>query len=138
MKTIAVIVAMLLGTLMHGQIEKTGNISASVINVSGTEGNVKFGLYSVETFMKAEPNFSAIGKIIEGKANVTFKNVPEGTYAVLVMHDKNDNNQMDFDSNGMPLESYGSSGNSISYGPPVWDESKFNFDGDELAIEIQF
>ena len=138
MKTIAVLVAMFLGALMHGQSEKSGNIHATVPNVTGTEGSVKFGLYSEETFMKSEPDFSAEGEIKEGKASVTFKNVPEGTYAILVMHDKNNNNQMDFDTNGMPLENYGSSGNSMPYGPPVWEESKFNFDGTEKEMEIRF
>jgi len=138
MKTIVVLIAMLLGTLMHGQAEKNGNIDATVPNITGTEGSVKFGLYTAETFMKAEPNFSAEGEIKDGKSSVTFENVPEGTYAILVMHDKNDNNQMDFDTNGMPLEQYGSSGNSMSYGPPVWEESKFEFDGTSKELEIRF
>mgnify|MGYP001359131124 FL=1 len=138
MKTIVVLIAMLLGTLMHGQTEKNGNIEATVPNVTGTEGNVKFGLYTAETFMKAEPDFSAKGEIKDGKSKVTFENVPKGTYAILVMHDKNDNNQMDFDTNGMPLEQYGSSGNSMTYGPPVWEESKFEFDGTSKEFEIRF
>ena len=138
MKTIVVLIAMLLGTLMHGQAEKKGNIDATVPNITGTEGSVKFGLYTAETFMKAEPNSSAEGEIKDGKSSVTFENVPEGTYAILAMHDKNDNNQMDFDTNGMPLEQYGSSGNSMSYGPPVWEESKFEFDGTSKELEIRF
>jgi len=137
MKTIIVLLAIFLGSLMYGQAE-SGNITASVPNVTGTEGNVKFGLYTAETFMKAEPDFSAEAEIKEGKASVIFKNIPEGVYALLVMHDKNDNNQMDYDPNGMPLENYGSSGNSMSYGPPVWENSKFNFDGSTRELEIRF
>ncbi|MGA8852779.1 MAG: DUF2141 domain-containing protein [Christiangramia sp.] len=138
MKTIVVLVAMLLGALVHAQTEKVGSISATVPNVSGTEGNVKFGLYSAETFMKAAPEFSVKAEIKDGKAIANFKDIPEGTYALLVMHDKNNNGQMDFDENGMPLENYGSSGNAMSYGPPVWEESKFEFDGNQKEIEIRF
>ncbi|MDX1761299.1 MAG: DUF2141 domain-containing protein [Christiangramia sp.] len=138
MKTLAVFAAILFGSILNAQTDKTGSISATVPNVTGTEGSVKFGLYSEETFMKNAPEFSVKAKIRDGKAIANFENVPEGTYAVLVMHDKNENNKMDFDSNGMPLEDYGSSGNALSYGPPVWEESKFEFDGSSKEMVIRF
>lgn len=138
MKTIAVLAAMLLGSLIHAQTGKTGNITATVPNVSGTEGNVRFGLYSAETFMKSAPEFSVDAEIIDGKAIANFESVPAGTYAVLVMHDKNGNGKMDFDANGMPQESYGSSGNTMPYGPPLWEESKFEFNGEKKDLEIRF
>lgn len=138
MKTIAVLAAMLLGSLIHAQTGKTGNITATVPNVSGTEGNVRFGLYSAETFMKSAPEFSVDAEIIDGKAIANFESVPAGTYAVLVMHDKNGNGKMDFDANGMPQESYGSSGNTMPYGPPLWEESKFEFNGERKDLEIRF
>ena len=121
MKTLAVLFAMLLGSIVNAQVEKTGNINATVPNVNGTEGSVLFGLYNADNFMKAEPEFSVKAEIKDGKAIANFENVPEGTYALMVMHDKNDNKRMDFDNSGMPLEDYGASGNAMSYGPPTWD-----------------
>ncbi len=138
MKTIAVLIAMFLGSLLHGQTESSGNITATVTNVSGNEGKVRFGLYSADTFMKTAPEFSVDAKIEDGKAIANFESVPAGTYAVLVMHDKNENGKMDFDANGMPQESYGSSGNAMPYGPPVWEESKFEFSGKPIDLEIRF
>jgi len=138
MKTIAVLVAMLLGALMQAQTENTGTINATVSNVIGTEGNVKFGLYSEDTFMKTAPEYSVKAEIKDGKAIANFENVPEGTYALLVMHDKNDNGKMDFDASGMPIENYGSSGTGMSYGPPSWDHSKFEFNGEQKELEIRF
>ena len=138
MKTLAVLFALLLGSIVHGQTEGSGNITATVPNVNGTEGNVLFGLYNADNFMKSRPEFSVKAKIKNGKAVANFEDIPEGTYAVLVMHDKNDNESMDFDTNGMPLEDYGTSGNGMSYGPPSWEESKFQFDGTDHAIEIRF
>ncbi|PTX43380.1 uncharacterized protein (DUF2141 family) [Christiangramia gaetbulicola] len=138
MKTIAVLVAMLIGALMQAQTENTGTINATVSNVIGTEGNVKFGLYSEDTFMKTAPEYSVKAEIKDGKAIANFENVPEGTYALLVMHDKNDNGKMDFDANGMPVENYGSSGTGMSYGPPSWDHSKFEFNGEQKELEIRF
>jgi len=137
MKTIAVFVAMLLGSLLYGQADKSGNITATVPNITGTEGSMKFGLYTAETFMKAEPDFSAEGKIEEGKASVTFENVPKGTYAIVVLHDMNGNGKMDFSLGGMPEEDYGTSNNSMIFGPPNWGDANFDFDGTEKSIEIR-
>ncbi|TBW28930.1 DUF2141 domain-containing protein [Gramella sp. KN1008] len=117
MKTIALLLAMFVASLMYGQDEASGRISATVNNVSGTQGEVLFALYTEDNFMKKEPNFSAMSKITDGIATVVFENVPEGTYALVVMHDKNSNKQMDFDPNGMPKEDYGTSGNTMSFGP---------------------
>ena len=138
MKSIAVLVAMLFASFVNAQSEKTGNISATVPNVNGTEGSVKFGLYSAETFMKTAPEYSVKAEIKDGKAIANFENVPQGTYAILVMHDKNENGKMDFDASGMPLEDYGSSGNALSYGPPVWEDSKFTYEGNNREFEIRF
>ena len=138
MKTIAVLFALLLGSIVHGQTEASGNITATVTNVSGNEGKVRFGLYSAETFMKTTPEFFVDAEITDGKAIAKFESVPAGTYALLVMHDRNENGKMDFDANGMPQESYGSSGNSMPYGPPVWEESKFTFSGEPKELEIRF
>lgn len=138
MKTLAVLFALIVGSIVHGQTEGTGNITATVPNVNGTEGKVRFGLYSADSFMKTAPEFSVDANVIDGKAIAKFEGVPAGTYAVLVMHDKNDNGKMDFDANGMPLESYGSSGNTMPYGPPVWEESKFEYSGEKKEIEIRF
>ncbi|MCG9972720.1 DUF2141 domain-containing protein [Christiangramia crocea] len=138
MKTIALLLAMLVGSFMHGQKENTGTITTVVPNVNGTEGEVLFALYTQDDFMKREADFSAVSKIVDESATCIFENVPAGTYALVVMHDKNSNQRMDFDNSGMPQEDYGTSGNTMSPGPPNWMESKFEFDGTDKKIEIRF
>jgi len=137
MKTLAVLFALLLGSIVHGQTESSGNITATVPNVNGTEGEVHFALYTAGTFMKQAPLSSEKAVITDGQATVTFKNIEKGTYAVVVLHDRNNNGKMDFDSSGMPKEDYGTSGNTMSFGPPNWEASKFEFDGAAQEIEIR-
>lgn len=49
---------------------------------------------------------------------VTFEALPTGTYAVLVMHDENDNGKLDT-MLGIPKEGFGFSGNpKLRMGPP--------------------
>lgn len=138
MKTLAVLIAMFLGTILNAQTEKSGSISATVPNVTSDKGEVLFAMYTEDTFMKKEPNFAAKSEIINGKATVTFENVPEGNYAIVVLHDANKNGKMDFGPGGMPEENYGTSNKSMVYGPPTWGDSKFEFDGSSKEMEIRF
>ena len=77
------------------------------------------------------------GKIKDGKIEVVFKNIPEGDYAIMVVHDENANNKMDFELNGMPKEAYGMSNNNMSYGPPIFEDAKFNVTDENLDLEIR-
>tara|TARA_R100000789_G_C2956204_1_gene136572 strand:+ start:256 stop:672 length:417 start_codon:yes stop_codon:yes gene_type:complete len=138
MKTISVFVALFLSSLAFSQDAQTGTIKIQIPNVSGNEGKVIFGIYSEDTFMKREPDFSSAAEIKDGTAQAVFNEVPQGDYAIIVIHDKNNNQKMDFDSSGMPTENYGTSGEMNLYGPPIWETSKFTFDGSEKNIEIRF
>lgn len=138
MKTIAVLFAMFIGSLVQSQNAESGKINVSVPNVNGTQGAVHFALHTADTFMKKAAVASAKSAIIDGKATVTFEGIENGTYAIVVLHDKNENGKMDMDPSGMPAEDYGTSGNSMSFGPPNWEESKFNFDSASKDIEIRF
>ncbi|MDT0643217.1 DUF2141 domain-containing protein [Zunongwangia sp. F363] len=140
MKTLAVLAAVLFFNFVTAQekLEEKGKITVTINNVTSDEGEVLFGIYTEDTFMKGEPNFRALSEIKDGVATANFEGIPEGTYAIIALHDKNGNRRMDFDSSGMPMESYGTSGNSMSYGPPQWQESKFRFNEEYQDIEIRF
>jgi len=136
MKIIATILtAALIATasFVSGQ-KKT--ITATVVNATSDTGKVSFALYNKETFMKT-PIQAKNGKIVDGKSTVTFE-VESGEYAIICFHDKNDNDKMDFQENGMPMEDYGASNNVMSFGPPKYLDSKFEVVGDNLTLEIKF
>ena len=112
---------------------------ATVTNVLKEGGEVIFALYdSEENFSKRTP--SAIKKVVPaaGKASVRFEEVKPGTYVVIVMHDLNGNEQMDFDLNGMPKEDYGSSNNVMRMGPPNFNDAKFKVENKSVTLEIRF
>jgi uncharacterized protein (DUF2141 family) len=70
-------------------------------------------------------------------ATVVFDKLPQGNYAVTVLHDENLIGKMEFDPQGTPLEGYGISNNpDSSAGPPTFDDSKFDVNQSEAAIEI--
>ncbi|MDG2193892.1 MAG: DUF2141 domain-containing protein [Polaribacter sp.] len=120
-----------------GKVLEKRTITVVVTNVTSDVGNVNFALYTRETFMKL-PVQTGSAKIKEGKSTVVFENVEIGEYAVVCYHDKNDNNTMDFESNGMPLEDYGASNNVINYGPPQYEDATFEVADKNVTLEIKF
>ncbi len=139
MKTLALIVALIISNfLSHAQDNSKGiTITVTVPNVTSSEGEVLFGLYDENTFMKTAPIKGEKSMITDGVAKITFTNIPAGVYAISCFHDINGNNKMDFEPNGMPKENYGVSNNSMSYGPPLWSEAKFEVTSENLELEIR-
>jgi uncharacterized protein (DUF2141 family) len=68
----------------------------------------------------------------------TFNNVNPGTYGISVLHDLNSNQRMDYESNGMPTEPYGMSGNDMSMGPPSFEAVSFEVGAADQDIVIRF
>ena len=77
-------------------------------------------------------------EIKEGISEVKFVNILPGEYAVVCYHDKNNNGKMDFTTNGMPLEDYGASNNVMNFGPPTFENAKFNVSDKNVYLEIKF
>ena len=143
MQHLILAIALLFSTLIFSQeSEKTNlnnskNITVSVVNALSDVGKVHFALYNKENFRKEV--LQAKSAIIKnGKSTVIFKNVLEGNYAIVCYHDENENNQMDFQENGMPIENYGTSNNALSFGPPQFENSKFEVLDKDLTLEIKF
>ncbi len=141
MKTIIITsIIFLFSYFLNAQTDSPSPVEGTSITVTvpvnSSEGSILVGLDDEAHFMQKGLQ-SAEGKIVDGKATVTFKNVASGEYAIVLFHDKNSNKQMDFDMNGMPLEPYGVSNNPMSYGPPQWNDAKFEVKSEPIEMEIR-
>ncbi len=101
-------------------------IEVEVTNFESNKGAAYIGLYNAEnSFLENEYK----GKIVEiknKKAVLVFKDIPDGTYAVSVFHDEDNNGELTTNFLGIPKESYGASNNAKGvFGPPKWDNAKF-------------
>lgn len=132
------IVLILISTLGFSQDTKGKTLTITIENAKSDNGNIVVTLNTEDTFLKAQPIQSAIGDIKDRKATVTFKNVQPGDYAIIALHDLNGNQSMDFEANGMPKESYGTSNNPRNFGPPMYDDAKFNMGKENLTLSIRF
>ena len=141
MKTILLSITLSLTTILlnaqsNSEVESEGTSIIVTVTIKSTGGKILIGLHDETTFMKK----SLVGlesEIVDGKATVTFTDVAPGVYGIMVLHDKNDNKQMDFDPNGMPLEAYGTSNNMMSFGPPQWNDAKFEVQHEPIEMEIR-
>ena len=75
-----------------------------------------------------------------GKINITFNDLPPGTYAISCFHDVNGNGQLDKNWMGIPSEPYGFSNNARpKFRAPNWAETQFTLSagGEEIMIRLE-
>jgi uncharacterized protein (DUF2141 family) len=125
-----------LGKIVFAQ--ETATITIHVENIANDKGKLILGMYTQETFMKAKPEYSQKTEIKDGKTTITFEGVPPGNYAISCFQDANENERMDFQPNGMPLEDYAVSNNPMLYGPPQWSDAKLEIKKGKSEITIRF
>lgn len=137
MKTFAFTIAFaLISILGFSQDTKGVTITVNINEIKNDKGHILLGLHTADTFMKTGAFQKVKSEIKDGKIVATFTNVQPGSYAIMVVHDENDNNAMDFEPNGMPMETYGMSNNPILMGPPQFSDAKFEVADKDLDLEI--
>ena len=138
MKTLSLIITLILSTtLSFAQTETKQEVTVTIENIANNRGSLSVALHSQETFMKSVGVQNVSSKITGDKVIVTFKDVTPGNYAIMVLHDENNNQQMDFEPNGMPLESYGISNNPMLMGPPRFSDGKFEVLDKNIELTIK-
>ncbi|MBT8047460.1 MAG: DUF2141 domain-containing protein [Xanthomonadales bacterium] len=113
-------------------------INVRVKNVSVSTGTIEVSLFnSAETFMR-EPFLQESGPVNENGAFETrFVAIPDGEYAVVVVHDANDNGRLDTGFLGFGSEDYGFSNNVRPwFGRPGFDQVKFTVDRPGITVEV--
>jgi len=111
-----------------------------VKNVKSSSGSIRLALYSNEKdFMKKEFSI-AQEQASEGETVVLMPGVPLGTYAIGVIHDTNDNKELDTNLIGVPKEGFGFSNDAMGlFGPPGFEKASFEFDGNkEVSINLRY
>ena len=121
-------------------LAELSGVRVVVSNLSPVTGTVEITLFnSAESFLK-EPYLQQSGKAGEdGSFEVEFVELPEGEYAVVVVHDENDNGKLDSGFLGFGGENYGYSNNVKPwFGRPDFEDAKFTVSQPETVVEIDF
>ncbi len=138
MKTITLFLGLVLMGFNGVAQEETVTVTVTIENVLNDEGTVLVSLHTADTFMKGGGIIDLAEKAKKGPVTLSFENVKPGIYAIMAIHDVNDNKRMDYNSNGMPKESYGMSSNEMTEGPPTFDNAKFEVANEDVTFNIRF
>ena len=138
MKNLVLTLVLAFSTLFSFAQDEGITITVTVDNVTNDKGKVLMSLHTSETFMKGKGIKDAETTIENGKVTITFENVLPGDYAILALHDENDNKRMDYEDNGMRKESFGMSNNVMIMGPPQYEDAKFKVANEDLDLNIRF
>ena len=118
--------------------QPTSQITVNMENFSHDQGSVLIVLYDEAGFMTEKNIQAGKASIKQGKSSYVFTNIPEGTYAIVALHDTNGNQRMDFDANGMPVEGWATSNNDMTMGPPSFEAAKFTLQEKDMELTLRF
>ena len=78
---------------------ETYTLTVKVENLRNSKGVVQFALYNKDNSIPDEDYKKYYrlekAKIVNGKSEITFKSLPQGKYAVNILHDENNNGKID-------------------------------------------
>jgi uncharacterized protein (DUF2141 family) len=113
-----------------------------VLEVIGPQpsGRVNVALYEGAANFLRKPLATGSTRLIDGVANLKFQNLEPGTYAISAYLDTNDNNRLDTNSMGIPIEPYAlSRGAKGRMGPSSFEDAAFELEpsGAKLRLELR-
>ncbi len=130
-----------LPTIVFAQSSCPG-IHVKIPNIKNSTGNIACGIFESQEGFPNKFLGSAkaiiIKKIQKTKAECDFSDIPPGTYAIAVIHDKNMNGKLDTNWFGVPTEGYGFSNTTIDeFGAPAFSVASFPYDGQNIDMMIR-
>jgi uncharacterized protein (DUF2141 family) len=117
-----------------------GTLQIDATGFQGSSGHALARLYRPGQDVVREPWRTAKAAIVDGKAVLTFEGLEPGDYAVVVVHDVNDNGVIDHNVLHLPAEPLGFS-NGFTLGlfsvKPTFDTLRFTVAGERTTVTVQ-
>jgi len=126
MKKFILIIAAL--SIANFSFAQEGNIDLTVDGILSPKGKLMINVFASESDYLKNP-MKTMEIDLTDLEDYTFEieDLPQGEYAISVVHDENANGKLDFGGMG-PTEGYGFSNNpNAMYGPAPYNEAKFIF-----------
>jgi len=116
------------------------NVTVSISGVQNSDGPLYISLQTEEQFMQEAARYAEkINKPEAGELTVTFTDVNEGEYAIVVWHDINGDTVFNRGDYGIPLDGWAMSGDLSMDGPPSFQEAKFSVKAaTSVALEMVY
>lgn len=120
-----------------------GEVTVTVTKLRSAKGQILACLTTdPRAFPQCENDSNARSLILPAREGMVlnFGRVPEGRYAIALIHDENGNGKLDKHL-VIPREGFGFSRNApVAFGPPSFNSASFTMDGDDHheAIRVRY
>lgn len=117
------------------------NIEVTVKSIKEHKGSIRVGLFTNEENFLKKPIEGKVVKASGAEVKVIFENLKPGDYAVSVIHDENDNGELDTNGLGIPKEGFAFGNNAMGmFGPPSFEKSKVTLNSSPVTqvIELKY
>ena len=127
------------------------DLELTIANVRSDSGALLIGLYdnpkgfllSVEDSAKPRPTTDPLRLVgvamraTSGTQSIVFRQLPPGRYAIIVIHDENDNGLLDENALGVPTEGYGFSNNALGFlSAPSFEAAAVIIESTDKSVSI--
>jgi uncharacterized protein (DUF2141 family) len=120
---------------------QTGKLAVRMTNFAHNRGVVRLHLHNQAESFPTKPAESVrtdSADISGNQALVVFDDLPYGEYAIAVHHDEDGDGRVNTNLLGIPTEDMGVSNDAKgSFGPPKYEDAKFEFNKKEMVIKIR-
>jgi len=116
---------------------QTASVEVIVKNIKKPKGTIRIGLFTNEKDFMKTPVQGKVVKATGTEVTVIFENLPAGDYAVSVIHDENENGELDSNKMGIPKEGFAFGNNAMgSFGPPSFEKAKITLNGKNIVQTV--
>ena len=116
----------------------TGELRVTILGLKSSRGDVIFALYNSRRSFTHDAYRTVFIPIVDRRCQWDAKGLPAGDYAVVVVHDRNGNHDMDSNFLGMPKEPYAFSNNARAlFGAPSFEAARLHVGTGLTAIQIR-
>lgn len=142
MKTnMRIVIMAVIGLLAFSSVQAQAKLEVTVKNIKEPKGTIRVGLFTNENdFLKT----AAVGRVVKAigrEITVVFENLKPGDYAVSVIHDENENGELDSNMMGIPKEGFAFGNNAMGmFGPPSFDKAKITLSGtsEKQIVDLKY
>lgn len=122
--------------------QNNSGLILKVTNVKAAKGNIMVAFYQSADNFLGDDIYKGVIIPVESTGEIRYpiNDLPKGSYAISIYHDKNENGELDSNLLKIPKEPYGFSNNARgTFGPPSFEKAQIEIvnEGQEVAIRLK-
>lgn len=116
-----------------------GSISLTITNIRSNKGEILISVFNQPSGFPSDSSRAFRTYKVEAKSPQVTLNIPvlpSGQYAVAIIHDENNNSELDTNLIGAPVEGYAASGSNRRFSAPRFEASKFEVSEKPVTLRV--